>query len=376
MVGPREDEIYDKLAKRLLFDHTSEEAESNLEELIGMEFWRDPKPAGGLEHIVMHQYRYTKMIVEEYEAKHNGGRPLKPLYTPLLAREEKGSEEQAGEHEDPPQVPKDVPDLFASKEEHGGKFGWIARGTRPDVCVAQRKISTRYHCWNRLDDAMVHRVYRYLKATLGLGIGIWAHPEDLSSRQLLVSLRTDSDHANDTTTTKSVAGGRTVVRGVRGTWIPFSWWARRMGQTSRNTGEAETTALDIGTFEEAIPLQGILEELLGNEIRVIAEVDNTACIGAVAKGFSRKLAYLKKARRVSLGALHEYYVGDGNPERKASDEFTVNRLHHRSGETNDADLLTKGFPYDRHWELCTRIGMSHAPAEELEKIERLKRGGR
>ena len=69
-------------------------------------------------------------------------------------------------------------------------------------------------------------------------------------------------------------------------------------------------------------------------------------------------------------------MGDGNPERKASDEFTVNRLHHRSGETNDADLLTKGFPYDRHWELCTRIGMSHAPAEELEKIERLKRTGK
>ena len=149
-----------------------------------------------------------------------------------------------------------------------------------------------------------------------------------------------------------------------------------MGQPSRNTGEAETTARDIGTFEEAAPLQGILDDLNGVESRIVAEVDNTACIGAIKRGFSRKLAYLKKARRVSLGALHELYIGDGNPETTATDEFTINRLLHRSGETNEADLLTKGFPYDRHWERCTRIGMSHAPAEELEKIERLKRTGK
>ena len=74
--------------------------------------------------------------------------------------------------------------------------------------------------------------------------------------------------------------------------------------------------------------------------------------------------------------LRKYYVGDGNPERQASGAFTINRLAHRAGEENDADLLMKGFPYDRHWELCKRIGMSHAPAEELETIERLKRTGK
>ena len=83
------------------------------------------------------------MIVEEYERKHNGGKPLKPLYTPMLAREEKGSEEQQGEHEHTENVPADVPNLFDTKEEHGGKFCWLARGTRPNICVCQWKISTR-----------------------------------------------------------------------------------------------------------------------------------------------------------------------------------------------------------------------------------------
>ena len=145
-----------------------------------------------------------------------------------------------------------------------------------------------------------------------------------------------------------------------------------MGQTSRNTGEAETTALDIGTFEEAVPLQGILDDLTGVESRIVAEVDNTACIGAIKRGFSRKLAYLKKARRVSLGALHELFIGDGNPETTATDEFTINRLLHRSGETNEADLMTKGFPYDTRWVLVRRFGMAQAPPAELEKIEQLR----
>ena len=146
-----------------------------------------------------------------------------------------------------------------------------------------------------------------------------------------------------------------------------------MDQTSRNTGEAETTALDIGTLEEAMPFQEILDDLTGVESRIVAEVAHTACIGAIKRGCSRKLVYLRKARRVSLGALHELYVGEGNPETATTDEFTINRLMHRSGETNEADLLTKGFPYDRHRELCRRFGMSQAPSSELEKIEQLRR---
>ena len=93
VVGPDEDRIYNLLGEKLLFDHTAGEAESNLEELIGMEFWRAPPSTSGLAHIVMHQYRYASMIVAEYEQRHNKGKPLKPLYTPMVAREERGSEE-------------------------------------------------------------------------------------------------------------------------------------------------------------------------------------------------------------------------------------------------------------------------------------------
>jgi hypothetical protein len=327
-----------------------------------MEVWRDTPTATGLERIVMHQAGYIRHIVAEFEKVHNGGVPLRHYWTPMEAHEKKGSEEQAGADEeiDPDAVPTWVPDLRDSKEEHGGKFGWVVRGTRPDVAVAQRKISTRYHCWNRADDQMVYRTYAYLKATAFLGMGFWATPKDLPG--LLIGLRTDSDHANDTTTTKSMSGGRTVLRGAHGTWIPVEWRARRQGCTSRNTGEAETTALDEGTFQEAIPLQGILEELLLRDVRILSEIDNTAAIGAGSRGFSRKLAYLKKARRVSLGALHECFFGE-NPERIGDDAYSVNRLNHRSGERNESDMMTKAFAVDRHWELCHMIGLRTIPEE-------------
>ena len=101
-----------------------------------MEFWRAPPSTSGLAHIVMHQHRYASMIVAEYEQRHNKGKPLKPLYTPMLAREERGSEEQQGELRRPDQVPEDVPRLGFSNQDHGGKLGWLARGTRPDIAVA------------------------------------------------------------------------------------------------------------------------------------------------------------------------------------------------------------------------------------------------
>ena len=96
-----------------------------------------------------------------------------------------------------------------------------------------------------------------------------------------------------------------MIRGPRGTWLLHEWWARRQGHTSRNTAEAETSALDEGVFAEAAPLSGILEQVLGRDVRVVAEMDNSTCIQAISRGFSRRLAYLKKVRRISLGALHE-----------------------------------------------------------------------
>ncbi len=76
-----------------------------------------------------------------------------------------------------------------------------------------------------------------------------------------------------------------------------------------------------------------------------------------------------------MSALHEVYFGT-NLEKKGDDEFTQNRIQHLAGERNDADLLTKGFSYDRHWKLCEMIGLRPVPRSALEQRAREKRARR
>ena len=85
-----------------------------------------------------------------------------------------------------------------------------------------------------------------------------------------------------------------MLRGPRGTFIPHNWWARKQGVTARNTAEAETASFDEGTFSEALPLQGVMEQILARPVRVATEQDNTASISAITRGYSRRLAYLRK----------------------------------------------------------------------------------
>lgn len=369
IVGPREAEAYDVVGPIVQFDHKSSDSASNLDEIIGMEMLDlGVDKNTGCQRSLMHQMNYCLHIVKSYEEKHNGGRPLKPPFTPMEAREERGSEEQEGLAEEADAAVHDwVPNLRDAKEKLGGELGWLSRGTRPDITVAQRKLSTRYHIWQRTDDRMMHRVFQYLKGTYVMGICSWGHPDDYHTFHL--SLRTDSDHANDIVSAKSTSGGRLAIIGARGTYIPLSWWARRQGVTARNTGEAEAASLDEGSFQEALPMQGLLEDVTSRSVRILAEIDNSAACGAISRGFSRKLAYLEKWRRVSLSALHELYYGD-NPERVGDDAYSYNRLSHRRGGKNDADLMTKAFAYPRHWTLCEMIGMRPVPWDTV--IARLR----
>ena len=144
---------------------------------------------------------------------------------------------------------------------------------------------------------------RYLKKAPNLGMMFVMHPQDIDS--FVISLRTDADHSNDAADARSTSGGIERIRGANGTSCPIGWWARRQGWTARSTPEAELQSLDDGVFTFALPLTGICEELVQREVRLIAELDASATLGAVAKGYSRKLGYMKKARRVSISALHE-----------------------------------------------------------------------
>ena len=52
----------------------------------------------------------------------------------------------------------------------------------------------------------------------------------------------------------------------------------------------------------------LLEHVLSNArrpIELVAKVDNTQCITAVRKGYSKKLPFLERAHKCSIGAVNE-----------------------------------------------------------------------
>ena len=55
-------------------------------------------------------------------------------------------------------------------------------------------------------------------------------------------------------------------------------------------------------------MQILLDHLLAGSrrpIELVAKVDNTQCILAVQRGYSKKLRFLERTRKSSIGAVHE-----------------------------------------------------------------------
>lgn len=363
IVGPEEEHCYNFLCKELNFgEQLSDSHDAAIEEIIGLErcAYTDKQ---GRACVVLHQQKYALHIVSEFEKKHNAGRPLKPIFTPVIATERKsGAAEQDGleEQDNELPVPDWVPSLILVKEHLGGEIGWLARGSRPDLCILYRKVSTRYHKWARQDDHLLYRGFQYIKKTSHLGMLFIVDPRD-SLDYYITRMRTDADHAGDIESAKSTSGGIVTLAAPYGSRLPIAWWAKKQAYTARSTPEAETVSLDEGSFAYAVPICGVLEEVLNRPVRIISEIDATTAISTVQKGFSRRLAYMKKTRRVSISALHELYFGDTEDIASVDDSTCINRLGHVPGEDNESDLLTKPFSIDRHWELCEKIGLVAVP---------------
>ena len=85
------------------------------------------------------------------------------------------------------------------------------------------------------------------------------------------------------------------------------------GEAPNVAPEAETVAVAYNTKHEGIPMQMLLDIFLADcrrPIDLVAKVDNTQAITAISKGYSKKLRFLERTHRCSIGSLHEL-VEDG-----------------------------------------------------------------
>ena len=239
---------------------------------------------------------------------------------------------------------------------------WLARGSRIDLAAAVRKLLQRATSWTRMEDYLLWRVMCYLHTFPNLGLQYTYKKGELEG--LVISQRCDADLAGDAFDAKSTTGFHSGLKGARKTSIILDWASRKQTATARNTPDAELTALDEASHTSGLVIQEIFENLLKRPIRLIAETDNDTAVSVVAKGYSRRLCYLRRTQRISISALHDLYHGEGDDEElEPSDEKTLNRLLHSSGDAMTADILTKLLEPAPHWRHMDALGYVVVPPE-------------
>ena len=136
-----------------------------------------------------------------------------------------------------------------------------------------------------------------------------------------------------------------------------SWATRTQQGTAKSTGDAETTAIGEYISTSGESMRTLLEQLYARSVWLIMRSDADVAISAIRKGYSRKLSYLRRTQKISLGFLHDY----------THDEYTL--LQKVRGDSNDSDVLTKGLDHITHWRHLHALGMRPTQRVPIENLE-------
>ena len=104
---------------------------------------------------------------------------------------------------------------------------------------------------------------------------------------------------------KSHSGIYLCVECPDGSHFPISWTSRRQQCVSKSTAEPELVAMNDGLYTDALPVQTVLELVLGRKIPLILHEDNQACIQILKSRYSPKLKAMNRTHKLSIAAAHE-----------------------------------------------------------------------
>ena len=224
----------------------------------------------GRDHSISKDGREVFLSMKEYclsavdlYLKLVGDRPLKPVSTPYLDAELNASDwETRGE-------------LGERSASILMKILWLARLSRPDLSHAVTKLASGITRWSTNHDKMLYRLVCYMSATTDFGVlaSMKGTPDTIS-----LHLFTDADLGGDVCTMKSHSGIYLCVECPDGSHFPISWTSRRQQRVSKSTAESELVAMKDGLYTDALPVQTVLELILGRKIPLILHEDNRACI--------------------------------------------------------------------------------------------------
>ena len=227
-----------------------------------------------------------------------------------------------------------------SASRHLGGLLFLARCTRWDMEFSTNFLARYVHDWQVWNDQMLTQLFSYL----------WTHPKMLQSSYGspgdAISLRTwvDSDLAGDVATCRSTSGAVSMACGDFTRFL-LSFHSVRQSRTAQSTGEAELVAVNDGLRKQTLVLQGLLMGLDFTLLETEILSDSSAARGAVAKGRSVNLEYMRRSQKLSIAWLKD-----------AIEEASV-KLGVVDTSVNISDVMTKHLQQPRLHQLCAMCGL-------------------
>ncbi len=111
---------------------------------------------------------------------------------------------------------------------------------------------------------------------------------DTSIKLSIIQSNADADHAGCPFTGSSTSGACTYIVGRGGTQASVSWSSHRQGCSAASTGEAEVVAIAEASRKSTLPLNDLISQALGKEIRSTLLTDLSAALAAVRKAHRRR----------------------------------------------------------------------------------------
>ena len=333
-LGPRSklQPFFKELAKHINFDEPAD-----LSKYLGVHHVFAENSKSSTRSYSLSMADFIRSTTEVYEQK--TGKSLKPADTPYS-----------------PDLPKDQTERLMTQPGVFAKHSasllmkplYGARAVRPDLCVAIQQLASEVTRWSAECDRQCHRLYQYMRGSVSEVLaGSLSFREGTEYR---LSLWPDADLNGNPFTSKSTSGGWLELVDSHGNFFPISWGAKKQECTARHTCEAETYSLDTWVRGDGVPAQILLARLLRRPIDLDIHEDNSACIIAVAKGYSPAMRYLPRSLRTSLGKLNELTSDAGNP-------FGTCRVVKADTKVHKGDFFTKGLTAPGFRDGKSRIGL-------------------
>ena len=290
----------------------------------------NPKQPNAARAIVIGMQDYTMNMSMKFQDE--SGISPKRVTTPFLADAQWGeNSETAGR-------------FSSSCSSHAATSLFASRVGRPDLAVMTQRLCSAVSRWTTVHDSALVRLMAYAHHHSRMALHGSLSPDD----DVVIRSFSDADWSGDPETTKSTTRFwvELFAKGSGHSW-PLAWGSMKQTSTSSSTAESEVVAASHAVRREVIPIQILMEAILGRRLKIQMLIDNSQALLAIQRGYSKKLRHLARTQRVGIGLLNELTK---DPDM----ELTV---EHCPTLSMKADIFTKALIGPKFQDALEMIGM-------------------